>query len=111
MSGRPVAIATAAVLGLVLVAWSETPGDGSGQHATWEYKYAKMTAVELLGTNNGTEHSVMQLNRFGEDGWELVSMQTAREASDSFEIDLVRTPHGDQATTERSFDCFFKRQK
>jgi hypothetical protein len=104
-------MATVVVLGVVLVAWSATPGDASGQHAKWEYKYVKMTSVELIGTNNGTEHSVLQLNRFGEDGWELVSMQPVRDTSGLYNIDVLGTPQGAQATTEREFDCFFKRQK
>jgi hypothetical protein len=111
MIGKSVKMATAVVLGLALVAWSIGPRNASGQHAKWEYKYVKMTAVELLGTESAIEQSVIQLNRFGDDGWELISIQPKHDPLEGSSIQVVGTAHGNQTTTDRNFDCYFKRQK
>jgi hypothetical protein len=111
MIGKSVKMATAAVLGLALVAWSIRPRDASGQHAKWEYKYVKMTAVELMGTDSAVEQSIIQLNRLGDDGWELISIQPKHDPLEGSSIQVVGTAHGSQTTTDRQFDCYFKRQK
>jgi hypothetical protein len=111
MFEKPAKMVTAAVLGLALVAWPIGPRAASGEHAKWEYKYAKMTAVELLGTESAVEHSIIQLNHFGDDGWELVSIQPTHDPLEGSSIQVVGTAHGSQTTTDHAFDCYFKRQK
>lgn len=135
MSNRPLAVSMLLMLGFASVAWKLTSPGPATERMKWEYKYARITEVEVMGanngtvvigTNNGTEVTVIQLNRFGDDGWELVSMQPARDASDVIQITDAAdakelneafkgadnpSQGGSVATTQRQFDCYFKRQK
>lgn len=93
------------VVAVALVAWRYAASDGSPSRVLWEYKFERLTLLEIEGGKDGRPNFVKNLDRLGGEGWELTAMHPA-----GFSVVVSSTTNG-KAVEDREFDCYFKRPK
>jgi len=98
-------VAAAAVVAVALVAWRYAASDGSLSRVLWEYKFERLTLLEIEGGKDGRPNFVKNLDRLGGEGWELTAIQPA-----GYSVEVSSTTNG-KVVENREFDCYFKRPK
>jgi hypothetical protein len=98
-------IAAVAVVAVALVAWRYAASDGSSSRVLWEYKFERLTLLEIEGGKDGRPNFVKNLDRLGRECWELTAIQPA-----GYSVEVSSTTNG-KVVEDREFDCYFKRPK
>lgn len=98
--------AVLAVTTLVLVAWQQRSGDSPPPHVKWEYKFEKLTFEGLEPGTDRPTNIVNNLNRFGEDGWELAVVEPGEHT-----VTVTGTGTQRKVAAGLTLNCYFKRPK